>query len=312
MKKDLVLDIFLSFSLMALLFLFFFPAYFVYGEIAFRSVGVAERIFSVIFVLFWFTLCALTAYTKKISMLIGGLLFSIMAYIPEWVLSRLVTGDPKQGSVVTSLFTSLFRRLYEWINAPMVGISMLFDPKKGPQLSKWLLPILLMVFVFVQLFRFYRDAYLAEQLRLDPTPSTTAYEMTRMSMENASSRTAKSAGIRKYAESDSTPSSGKIESKEQASTPEPMGVRIVSEPSENVLVRESSDVRLNSAEDRSVLETERKLDFPGTSPSEPDPAENSMDHPMVDTKSKTDFPDVSDSNNESQSAIERNEEDRYN
>ncbi|NLT12314.1 MAG: hypothetical protein GXY06_07895 [Clostridiaceae bacterium] len=203
MKKDLVLDIFLSFSLMALLFLFFFPAYFVYGQVVFRSVGVAERIFSVIFVLLWFALCALTAYTKKISMLLGGLLFSVMAYIPEWVLSKLVTDSPKQGSLLISLIKSLFLRLYEWINAPMVGISMLFDPKNGPKLSKWMLPILLGVFVFVQLFRFYRDAYLAEQLRLDPMPSTTAYEVTRMSMDNGSSRNSKSAGIRTYAESDS-------------------------------------------------------------------------------------------------------------
>lgn len=242
MKKDLVLDIFLSFALMALLFLFFFPPYFEYGQIVYRSVGVPERIFSVIFVLLWLALCALTAYAKKISMLIGGVLFSIMAYIPEWALSRLTTSaNPKENSVVMSLITSLFRRLYEWINAPMVGISMLFEPQKGPQLSKWMLPILLGVFVMVQLFRFYRDAYLAEQLRLDTTPSTTAYEMSRMAMENGSSRTAKTAGIRTLSDADATASAASGLDEVQAKTLEPTEAQTISKPGESQSAIERTD-----------------------------------------------------------------------
>ena len=104
-----------------------------------------------------------------------------------------------------------------------------------------MLPILLGVFVMVQLFRFYRDAYLAEQLRLDTTPSTTAYEMSRMAMENGSSRTAKTAGIRTLSDADATASAASGLDEVQAKTWEPTEAQTISKPGESQSAIERTD-----------------------------------------------------------------------
>lgn len=168
MRRDVIVSVFLFFVLFALVFVVLFPIYFAYGQIFYRSVSVAERIMSVIFVLFWFMLCAYSAYFRRLTCLLGGVIYSALAYLPGIVLPRLSTATPgSDPNLTTSLLDGFFRRLYELVNAPMVGISVLFPPGKAVGIGKLLLPLLIVSYIATQIFRFYRNAYLADQLLLN-------------------------------------------------------------------------------------------------------------------------------------------------
>lgn len=168
MRRDIIMSVFLFFVLFALVFVYFFPVYFTFDRVVFRSVSVIERIMSVVYILLWFLLCAYTAYFKKITCLFGGVLYSVMAYLPGIIIPRLAVGtlgnDP---SLAASIIDAFMRRIYELINAPMVGISVLFPPEKSIGISKLMLPVLVISYVVTQIFRFYRNAYLADQLLLN-------------------------------------------------------------------------------------------------------------------------------------------------
>ena len=173
MKRDVIVSVFLFYIFLALIFVLFFPVYFAYGQIFFRSVSVIERIMSVFFVLAWLTLCAYSAYYKKLTFLFGGVLYSFLAYLPEMVLPGLSTAAPGAEQTLFSVLADGFmRRLYELINAPMVGISVLFPPEKAVGISKLMLPVLVVFYVATQIFRFYRNAYLADQLLLNDVPQS--------------------------------------------------------------------------------------------------------------------------------------------
>ena len=130
---------------------------------------------SVIFVLMWLMLCAFTAYFKKLTCFFGGVLYSFLAYLPEMVIPKLSTAVPgSDPNLFTSLLDGAMRRLYELINAPMTGVSVLFPPEKAIGISKWMLPVLVVSFVVTQIFRFYRNAYLADQLLLTDAPAAEA------------------------------------------------------------------------------------------------------------------------------------------
>lgn len=172
MRRDVIVSIFLFYVLFALLFVVLFPIYFTYGQVFYRSVSVTERIMSVIFVLMWLVLCAFSAYFKKLTCFFGGILYSFLAYLPEMVISKLSTAVPgSDPNLFTSLMEGAMRRLYELVNAPMAGVSVLFPPEKAIDISKWMLPVLVVSYVVTQIFRFYRNAYLADQLLLTDAPA---------------------------------------------------------------------------------------------------------------------------------------------
>lgn len=170
MRRDVIANVILFFTLLSLLLVFRYPVYFSYGQVIFRAVSIAERIFSVVFILFWITLCVYAAYFKRIYLVIGGVLYGLIPYLPGFLIPML-SGSQTAGkpSLVTTLMISLLKRIYELVNAPFVGVSVLFPPEKAIGLSKILLPVLLISYVGTQLFRFYRNAYLAEKLQLDDT-----------------------------------------------------------------------------------------------------------------------------------------------
>ncbi len=172
MRRDIIVSVFLFFVLFALIFVVLFPIYYTYGQVFYRSVSVAERIMSVLFVLSWAALCTYTAYFKKLTCLFGGILYSLLAYLPGIVIPKLTTAVPgSDPNLMTSLLDGAMRRLYELINAPMTGVSVLFPPEKAIGISKWMLPVLVASYILTQIFRFYRNAYLADQLLLTDAPS---------------------------------------------------------------------------------------------------------------------------------------------
>jgi len=171
MKKDKALNVFLIFILIAILFVGFFPIYFTPDKTYVRTVSIAERLFSMLFVLLWIALCVYSSWKKRLPLFIGGVLYSVLAYFPGWFLPGLGASALKDPGMINMTFKFLFEKLYELVNAPFTGISILFPESFSRGLGKTLLPVLLISYAGTQLFRFYRNAYLAEQLHLEDTMS---------------------------------------------------------------------------------------------------------------------------------------------
>lgn len=171
MKKDKALNVFLLFIWIGILFVDFFPVYFSPDKTYTRTVSVPERLLSMLYLLLWAVLCVYSAWKKRFPLFAGGVLYSVLAYLPGWFLPGLSTSVLKDPGAVNSSLKFLFEKLYELVNAPFTGISILFPESSSRGLAKALLPVLLISYAGTQLFRFYRNAYLAEQLHLEDTIS---------------------------------------------------------------------------------------------------------------------------------------------
>ena len=170
MRRDKALNVFLFFVLASVLFITFFPVYFSFEGANFRVVALSERLFSLVFVSLWIILCVYSAWKKKLYLVLGGAAYAIMAYLPGWILPLFPSAvDGKDPSLLTVIVRFVFGKMYELVNAPMVGVSIFFEENQSVSLSRWLLPILVFSYVLTQVFRYYRNAYLAEQLHLEDT-----------------------------------------------------------------------------------------------------------------------------------------------
>ena len=169
MRRDKAANVFLFFVLQAMLFVWLFPVYFSVDKINIRTVSLPERMLSLVFVLFWLLLCVYSAWRKRIPLLIGGVMYAVMAYLPGWFLPLLKVspGGAAKSGIIFNLLTLFFEKMYELVSAPLAGVSLLVSEEASISLSKWLLPVLLVSYVGTFLFRFYRNAYLAEQLHLE-------------------------------------------------------------------------------------------------------------------------------------------------
>lgn len=171
MRREKALNVFLLFFLQAMLFVCFFPIYYSIDKIYVRTVLLPERMFSLLFVLLWASLCIYCAWKKRLPLLVGGVMYSIMAYLPGWFFPYFTAAadSVKPQGVAAGIFEMIFRKMYELVNAPLVGVSLLVSEKTGVRVSKWLLPALLISYAGTLIFRFYHNAYLAEQLHLEDT-----------------------------------------------------------------------------------------------------------------------------------------------
>jgi len=180
MKRIKTFNVFLFFTLMSLIFVCLFPVYFSYGEIRLRTIGLPERVLSLMFVLLWLALCVYAAWKRRLPLLIGGILYSVMAYVPGWFLPGLIrAAEKKEPGMAASAARFFFERLYEMTGAPLAGVSLLVSEKASQSLAKWLLPMLALGYAGTQLFRFYRNAYLADQLHLDDSAGYSNPELAR-------------------------------------------------------------------------------------------------------------------------------------
>jgi len=171
MRREKAINVFLFFLLQAMLFVCFCPIYFSVGIIHVRTVSLPERMFSLLFVLLWLSLCVYTAWKKRLSLLVGGALYAVMAYLPGWFLPHLAVpaGSIRAQGLIAGLLETFFNKMYELVSAPLAGVSLLVSEKASTSISRWLLPILLIGYAGTHMFRFYHNAYLAEQLHLDET-----------------------------------------------------------------------------------------------------------------------------------------------
>jgi len=147
MRREKAINVFLFFLLQAMLFVCFCPVYFSVGVIHVRAVSLPERMFSLLFVLLWVSLCVYTAWKKRLSLLVGGALYAVMAYLPGWFLPHLTVpaGSIREQGLIPGLLEMVFNKMYELVSAPLAGVSLLVSEKSSTSISRWLLPILLIV-----------------------------------------------------------------------------------------------------------------------------------------------------------------------
>lgn len=155
---------------LALSFVCLLPTCYSYDGILVRKVTLIEAIFSTFFAVI--TLIALPVFTavkKKFWAMLGTAGFGLLAFLPGMFLPKMaVKLAAPDVSFGTSFKAFILKDIYIMMNAPFVGIGSLIGDKIALVLPKLILPLSLLIYLVVWLYRFYRDAYLNE--RLSPPP----------------------------------------------------------------------------------------------------------------------------------------------
>ncbi|MCQ2483177.1 MAG: hypothetical protein MJ153_06815 [Clostridia bacterium] len=174
MRRDYFLCFFLFSIATSLMFVCFAPLYFTYDIVVLREFSLLERLCSCLFTLAVLVVIpALAAYKRKFWITAGLMSFGILAYIPGWILPgmtpEIAGSEAKIGSVI---WAYCLKSIYGVVNAPFASLSKLLGDKGALCLSKMILPTAIIMYIAVQLFRFYREAYIRDKLSSqqdDPT-----------------------------------------------------------------------------------------------------------------------------------------------
>ncbi len=167
MRRDYFTCVFLLFVMTSLLFVCFSPLYYTYDGIVARDIGIFERITSLLFSLIvLFVVPIFAAVRKKFWITAGAATYGLLAYIPSMFMPSAALLSGNDASMLSLINAFILKAIYRMVNAPFAGVSKLIGGSAS-KLSKWILPLSLGIYVTVQLYRFYRDAYTAEQL--DPS-----------------------------------------------------------------------------------------------------------------------------------------------
>lgn len=149
----------------ALTFVCFKPLYFTFQGIVPRVFGVIEILLSLLYAVFFvFFLPVFGAYRKKTWVNFGLAAYGLLIYLPKWFYPapEAITGD--SANLVSSLVAMLLRGIYDMVQAPFAATSALAGDKVAGGLSYWILPLSLLWLLLFKVARFYRNAYLTEQL----------------------------------------------------------------------------------------------------------------------------------------------------
>ncbi|MBE7069207.1 MAG: hypothetical protein E7386_01765 [Ruminococcaceae bacterium] len=169
MRRDYFTCVFLGLIAGALMFVCFAPLYFVYGGTVPRDFGLFERLMSLLYALFFvFFLPFFAAFRDKVWVNWGLAAYGVLIYLPKFFYpaEALISGnDPKFTKMLLAV---LLRGIYGMMQAPFAALSPLVGDKAASALVYWILPMALIWPFVMKIFRFYRRAYLSEQL--NPMP----------------------------------------------------------------------------------------------------------------------------------------------
>ena len=151
------------------MFVCFAPLYFVYGSVIPREFSLFERLMSLLYTVFFIVfLPFFAAFRYKVWVNWGLAAYGVLIYIPIYFYpaAELITGDdPKLTKV---LLAACLRGIYGMMQAPFAALSPLIGDKAASALVYWILPLALFWPLVLKVLRFYRRAYLSEQL--NPMP----------------------------------------------------------------------------------------------------------------------------------------------
>lgn len=165
MRRDYFTCVFLGLVAGALTFVCFKPLYFTFQGIVPRIFSVFEILMSLLYTVFFvFFLPVFGAYRKKTWVNFGLAAYGLLAFVPKWFYPapEAISGD--NANLVSSLFAMLLRGIYDMVQAPFAATSALIGDRSASGLAYWILPLALLWLLFFKVARFYRNAYLTEQL----------------------------------------------------------------------------------------------------------------------------------------------------
>lgn len=174
MRRDFFLCFFLLCIATSLLFVCLQPLYFTYDIIVPREFGLLEKFLSLVVAgSFLLVIPIIAAIKRKFWISAGLACYGLLAYIPGWILPGMTDKISGSGAKLTSvIYASCLKGLYGMVNAPFASLSKLLGDNMAASLSKKILPIALLSYILVQLYRFYRDAYVRDKLsakQVDPS-----------------------------------------------------------------------------------------------------------------------------------------------
>lgn len=151
------------------MFVCFAPLYFVYGSVVPREFSLFERLMSLLYALFFvFFLPFFAAFRSKVWINWGLAAYGVLIYLPKFFYPAEAVLTAEDPSFTKMLLAICLRGIYGMMQAPFAALSSLIGDKAASALVYWILPLALFWPFVMKVFRFYRRAYLSEQL--NPMP----------------------------------------------------------------------------------------------------------------------------------------------
>ena len=176
MRRDYFTCVFLGLIAGALMFVCFEPLYFIYGSVVPREFGLFERLMSVLYAFFFIIfLPFFSAFRSKVWVNWGLAAYGVLIYLPKYFYpaEALIKGD--DAKLTKMLLAVGLRGIYGMMQAPFAALSTLIGDKAASGLVYWILPMALVWPIVFKIGRFYRRAYLSEQLnpmpKVKPAPA---------------------------------------------------------------------------------------------------------------------------------------------
>ena len=165
MRRDYFTCVFLGLIAGALAFVCFKPLYFTYNAVIPRDFSLFERFMSVLYTLFFLVFIPFIAAFKKKEWINWGLAaYGLMAFFPIWFYPSAESLIGENASIVSIIGALCLRVIYAVMQAPFAALSRLIGDDAASSVVYWILPVAVVWPVVFRILRFYRRAYLSEQL----------------------------------------------------------------------------------------------------------------------------------------------------
>ena len=179
MRRDYFICVFLLCICVSLFYVCFLPLYFVYGaEAVPREFGLIEKLASWVYLLLIFIVLPIyAAYKKRFWISAGLAAYGFLATIPVWILPRMadkLAGE--DASIITVGWAFLLRSIYGMAEAPFAALTPVLGNRFPEALPRRIMPVALLSYAFLRVLRYYRNAYIAEQLDPAKALDTTSIE----------------------------------------------------------------------------------------------------------------------------------------
>ena len=165
MRRDDCTCVFLGLIAGALAFVCFKPLYFTYYQIIPRDFSLYERISSVLYSLFFIVFLPFFAAFRKKEWINWGLAaYGLLAYFPLWFYPAAELLKGEDASMLHIFGALCLRVIFAVLQAPFAALSCYIGNDAASSVVYWILPISIVWPVVFRILRFYRRAYLSEQL----------------------------------------------------------------------------------------------------------------------------------------------------
>ncbi len=165
MRRDYFTCVFLACIAGALCFVCFEPLYFKYGGIVVREFGLFECVASAVYVVFFLIAVPVySGYKRKYWIAAGLACYGALAYLPKLFYPAQVYLSGDDASLIHIVIALVLRGIYGMVNAPFAALSRIWGDSVASSFAYWILPLSLLIPLLIKTYRFYRDAYVAEQL----------------------------------------------------------------------------------------------------------------------------------------------------